>query len=563
MRFWNNLSIQIKAIIAPVLGCIMVLIIGGVYYSTYQNVAEATRQSRDIAVVDETVNKSLLSLGKTNSKVNESVMLEAANANEQRVLEAVNLTKKSIAETNEYFEKIDWNVAGIDSATAKEIKEDLKAYDSGYDSLASVVTADLSMSIMFLNNCNSKFDSINEALGQVSKKLAVMDDGLQDRVKQQMEFALVTVLGCVGASVLLLLLVGGYLGRAIAKPVQAITEVMHALANGDLRIAVPYTSHTDEIGKMANAVMVFKENAEQMEHLKTEQAAMERKAAEQKKQALESLAKGFEDSVGRIVGSVASAATELQANAKNLTTTSDQTNQLSITVATATEEASANVQTVAAAAEELSASIGEISHQADESMQVAVSAVEEVKRTDATVSSLSEAATQIGDVVKLIQSIAEQTNLLALNATIEAARAGEAGKGFAVVASEVKNLAAQTTRATEEISSKIQTVQTVSAEAVDAIRAIGQTIERISEVAGIISSAVQQQNAATREISSNVQKAYTGTTQVSNDIANVTQAATESRQAAGQVLQASSQLSEQSERLDKEIQTFLAGLRQG
>ncbi|MER2520877.1 MAG: methyl-accepting chemotaxis protein, partial [Bdellovibrionales bacterium] len=176
-------------------------------------------------------------------------------------------------------------------------------------------------------------------------------------------------------------------------------------------------------------------------------------------------------------------------------------------------------------------------------------------------STLSEAATQIGDVVKLIQDIAEQTNLLALNATIEAARAGEAGKGFAVVASEVKNLATQTARATEEISKKIVTVQNVSQESVSAIRSIGKTIDHISQVAGVIAHAVQQQNAATQEISQNVQQAFTGTTRVSTDIVSVTRAAGSAREASGQVLQASGELSQQSEMLRAQIESFLSNLR--
>jgi len=369
----------------------------------------------------------------------------------------------------------------------------------------------------------------------------------------------------IAAGILLIvsIVLAALIGRSISKPVQVLNIAMQKLAAGDTTGHIGMDERRDEIGDMAKTVKVFQENARQVEKLKAEQAEMERRAAIEKKQAMDKMANDFEQSVGQIVDVVASAATELQANAKNLSEMADQTNRQSSVVAAATEEASTSVSTVASATEELSASIGEINRQVSESSRVAQDAVDEVKKTDQTVSTLSEAAAQIGDVVKLIQDIAEQTNLLALNATIEAARAGEAGKGFAVVASEVKNLATQTARATEEISKKIVTVQTVSADAVNAIRAIGNTIEHIGEITGAIASAIHEQTAATQEISNNVQQASAGTNEVSSNIVNVTHAASESRGAADEVLQASNELSKQAERLRSEIKAFMSKVRQG
>jgi methyl-accepting chemotaxis protein len=366
-----------------------------------------------------------------------------------------------------------------------------------------------------------------------------------------------------GALLIIAIFAAALVGRSISKPVQALNGVMQQLASGDTSGDIGMENRRDEIGDMARTVKIFQENAREVERLKKEQIEKDEKAAAEKKQVMEKIANDFESSVGQIVGSVASASTQLQANAKNLSEMADQTSAQSSTVAAATEQSSASVQTVASAAEELSASIGEINHQVVESTRVAQEAVAEIKKTDATVSTLSDATAQIGDVVKLIQDIAGQTNLLALNATIEAARAGEAGKGFAVVASEVKALATQTAHATEEISKKIVTVQNVSMEAANAIRAIGKTIERISEISGIISNSVQQQTAATKEISCNVQQASAGTGEVSRSIVSVTNAATESRGAANEVLHASEELSKQSEFLRKEIQMFLQKVRQG
>ncbi len=345
-----------------------------------------------------------------------------------------------------------------------------------------------------------------------------------------------------------------------ARRMSALLTAMGHVAADDLDTVVPYLNQSDSFGKVARLLDCFKMISIQLNKA-AEEEEKKKRAAEEKQQEMSKLADAFNDSVGNIVSVLASEAGELQSSAQNLSEMADQTSRQSAAVAAATEQASVSVQTVASAAEELSASISEINRQVEDSAQVAMNAVDEVKRTNTTVSVLSEAAAQIGDVVKLIQDIAAQTNLLALNATIEAARAGEAGKGFAVVASEVKNLANQTGRATEEISKKIGTVQSVSLEAANAIKSIGDIIAHISEISETIAKAIQQQTEATREISNNVQQATTGTNEVSSSIVNVTNAASESHLGAETVLQASSDLSKQAERLRAEVQTFLNQVR--
>ena len=252
--------------------------------------------------------------------------------------------------------------------------------------------------------------------------------------------------------------------------------------------------------------------------------------------AVEVLTQAFEAKVGEMVGAVASAATEMEATARSMVATAEQTNQQSTTVAVASEQTSVNVQTVATATEELSSSVQEIGRQVARSTLVAGKAVEEAKHTDATVQMLAAGAQKIGEVVTIIHDIAGKTNLLALNATIEAARAGDAGKGFAVVASEVKALANQTGKATEEISSQIVQIQDATRQTVAAIQNIAGTIAEINEIAASIASAVEQQSAATQEISRNVHEAARGPQEVSSNIAGVKQAATDTGAAAGQVL---------------------------
>ncbi|MBZ0217265.1 MAG: methyl-accepting chemotaxis protein, partial [Fimbriimonadaceae bacterium] len=269
----------------------------------------------------------------------------------------------------------------------------------------------------------------------------------------------------------------------------------------------------------------------------------------------------FESQMHEVVGSVSSAATELQASANTLAQTSGSVAEQSTSVAAAAEEASANVHTVAAATEELTSSISEIDRQVKQSSEVTTSAVNEVKQTDVDIWALAEASEKIGEVVSLISDIAAQTNLLALNATIEAARAGEAGKGFAVVASEVKGLASETAKATEEISGQVTAIQAATAQAVKAIQHIGSTIAEVNEIAATISASVAEQGAATQEIVVNLEQADQGTTDVSTNINLVNEASGEAGQAAGDVLAASTELATQGELMRKQVDSFLTEVR--
>jgi methyl-accepting chemotaxis protein len=273
------------------------------------------------------------------------------------------------------------------------------------------------------------------------------------------------------------------------------------------------------------------------------------------------LADDFQSTVGTIVDGVSSASTELETAAGSLSKTAETTQQLSNSAASASEEASTNVQSAASASEELAASVNEISRQVQESSAIAEQAVKQAERTDANIVGLSNAATRIGEVVQLITDIAAQTNLLALNANIEAARAGEAGRGFAVVAQEVKALAAQTAKATDEISAQIGGMQAATGDAVTAIKEIGGTINRISEIAGTIAAAIEEQGATTQEIACNVQQAAHGTSEVATTITRVDRGAGETGLASTQVLTSAKSLSGESNRLKLEVDKFLASVR--
>ncbi|MCS6855623.1 MAG: methyl-accepting chemotaxis protein [Elioraea sp.] len=348
--------------------------------------------------------------------------------------------------------------------------------------------------------------------------------------------------------------------RGIARPISVSVARLRALAEGDTAAPIPGLGRKDEIGDLAKAMETFRDALiRQREAEARERAEAEAKAARAAR--VSDAARRFEAETGTVVKAVASASTELEATASGLAAGAEETSRQATAVAAAAEQASANVQTVAAAAEELAASIREISRQVTESTRMAQEAVSEAARTNATVESLSAAAQKIGDVVRLINDIAGQTNLLALNATIEAARAGDAGKGFAVVASEVKNLASQTAKATDEIAAQIDSVQAEVAKVVEAIRAIGGTIERISAVSASIAAAVEEQGAATAEIARNVQQAAQGTGVVSANIGSVQQVAQNAGADAAQVQKAAEELSRNAEELRRQVEAFLAEVK--
>ncbi|MGU3467429.1 methyl-accepting chemotaxis protein [Methylobacterium sp. C33D] len=396
-------------------------------------------------------------------------------------------------------------------------------------------------------------ESIAAARGQTE---ANVTQTVQAATRAKLIALIATVVGlAVAAAAMLFALFG------IARPIERMTGAMGRLAEGDETVPVPHTGRRDEIGAMAAAVQVFKDNLMHTRALERETALAREGAEAQRRRAVHAMAESFEAAVGGVLARVADAALGLRADAEAMSGTATHTAERSATVAGAAQEAAQHVGTVAAAAEELGASVQEIGRQVDGSAELARSAVVQAGDTAGLVQELSDAAGRIGDVVRLITAIAGQTNLLALNATIEAARAGDAGRGFAVVASEVKQLAAQTARATEEIAGQVGRIQGATGQTVDAIDGIAARIREIDEVATSIAAAVEQQGAATREIARNVAEAASGTGAVTGTIDAVARAADDTGTAATRMLASASSLSEEAAELRREIDAFLHTVR--
>ncbi|TMJ46657.1 MAG: methyl-accepting chemotaxis protein [Alphaproteobacteria bacterium] len=350
-------------------------------------------------------------------------------------------------------------------------------------------------------------------------------------------------------------------GLGVISPMTRMTGVMARLAGGSLEVEIPSLHRADEVGAIARAVHVFRENALRVRAMESEQSGLKLQAEEERKAAMGRVADGFEQAIGKIVDVVSSASSEIELAAGGLTKTAETNHKLTSRAASVSDRSSGNAQSAATASEEMASSVGEIGRQVQQSENITHAAVRQAEQTNERIAELSQSANRIGEVVKLIAAVAEQPNLLALNATIEAARAGEAGRGFAVVASEVKALAAQTAKATEEIGAQITQMQSATQQSVAAIKAIGTTIGQISEISTAIAASVDQQTAATQEIARNVQQAAQGAIEVGGCLKDVSRGSADTQAAAEQVHGFARSLSQEGSALKLEVGKFLKMVR--
>jgi len=382
-----------------------------------------------------------------------------------------------------------------------------------------------------------------------------------DAVKDELLAVQRYVVWSIGITIVVMIATAFWFGRRLTAPLTRMVRAMEHLADGDLDRPIERIDRRDEIGKISSSLSVFHNKLLENRQMSEAREQAKRDAEVQRKQGMLEIADRFEAAVGNIVTAVTAASSEIELAANGLANTAEETNTLSTTVAAASGQSSASVQSVAAACREMVTSVGEVGRRVAKSHEVALAAVAQANRTNSQIDALSQTADRIDEVVRMISAVAGQTNLLALNATIEAARAGEAGRGFAVVASEVKALASQTAKATEEIGHQVTQIQLATRQSVDSIKEIGGTIESMADIASSIAAAVEHQGAAAEAMARDVQQAAQGATEVSTSVENVRRGASETGAAAGQVHGAALALLDESKRLGSEVEQFLATVR--
>ncbi len=418
---------------------------------------------------------------------------------------------------------------------------------------------DMSTGTLKLNDVAKEFESLNAGIKGVRTKIESSFDTQITESLSDTEQSRITMIGGLTAVLVLCTLLSLVVTRFIARMVSGMTKAMTRLAEGDVTVEIPGADQRDEIGKMAEAVQVFKGN---LLRIQDEQVSKMRAAEEerQKRERLVHLVNTLQENVQSVVNAVSSSAQLMENNASNMLHIAEDTSRQVVAVVSTSNQASLNMQSVTDSANMLLNSVTTIEKRVASSADIATAGVREVERTNEVISGLSNAAQRIGEVVKLIGAIAGQTNLLALNATIEAARAGEAGKGFAVVASEVKGLANQTAKATEEISQQIIEMQTATSSAIDAIRTTGRTITSIHDTVDKIMHAVSDQRVSITEIVDVVHQTASGTAEVTQSITTVSQAAEKTGSTAQTVLRASKDLAQQSDLLSREFKSFISSV---
>ncbi len=411
------------------------------------------------------------------------------------------------------------------------------------DLFESLKAEDFSSLSEKLSRIQAEEDELIKGLEEVTREIEQFTENSAVRAEQHEEEAIYALLVTSVIGIAIQIILGLYIGGALSRRIADISGAMNVIAKGQTDVGIPHTTGKDEVGDMARALEIFKNNIEENERLVAEQHAQEERANTEKIRTLNAMAEQVEAETRSAVTEIVQESSMLDGAANEMLQSVDKVQEDSSAIAAAAEEALTNTEAVSAGAEELSASISEVANKVTQSYEVARAAVETAQDARNIVGGLAESARKVGEVIELISDVAEQTNLLALNATIEAARAGDAGKGFAVVAAEVKNLATQTQQSATDITQQVNQMQAVTDKAVGAISNITDTIERISDSTGTISDAIEQQRSATQEISMNVGQAAEVSREVAARIQDVSGRASEVGGLANQVTGVSSALS--------------------
>ncbi len=562
----KNWSITNKLLISPVVFTIALAFLAWLSYSGIQTI----RQSMDELFNENTAKViDAIDLQKSLGSINGGMLRmitwastglsdDESRQNEIQTLTAMLKTLKSDMGT--LMKAHSFN--GEEKKSLQKVLEISNIYISASEDVISTAADDPATAALFMFEVDDTFSQFNEAIGKLVVRWKA---SANDNFTLAMQAIDKTV--SVNATIVIAVLVGVFvialiIATSISRPIKVMTRAMQTLADGNLNAEIPSDERHDEVGEMRNALTIFKDNLVEMESMRASQETQREEQVERNRGQMMNLAEGLESSVSTVIENLGDKTDDILnvATSKGGANASADTSQ-SMEVAEASERTTTNADAVAAATQDLSNAIDDIGQQVTQSTNIANQAVHKAEAANDKINGLANAAQRIGEVVQLITDIAEQTNLLALNATIEAARAGDAGKGFAVVASEVKNLANQTSSATDEIATQISEIQGATGEAVDAIADISSTIHQIDEIASGIATSVEQQNATTTEIAQNVQNVSRDAQAVAERIVTMTRNAASSHNTAIQVTWAAEDLRKPTELLNQEVESFLGRLR--
>ena len=428
------------------------------------------------------------------------------------------------------------------------------------DHMSDPMRVDLARAIEVSGQSNKR---IEEMVGLIDKQIAELES-VQGQLTIRQNDKLESVYNSAAIGLVLLVIATVVLGLvnnvAISKPLRQLTETTESLSQGDLEVMIPDEDRADEIGRMNSALMVFRNSLAQNRQLEEEAKRQQEQSEQEKKEEMQRIAREFEQAVGSIARTLATTCGSLQEKSHELSSISKDTASKSEAVTSASQEASSNVQAVASATEELAASIGEISQQVADSASLSAEAMTEVESSSQSMTALQEVLEEVGNVTRLINDIAEQTNLLALNATIEAARAGEAGRGFAVVAAEVKDLANQTSKATEQIEQQVANMQAVAGQSIVATGNVAERVKAINERVSEMAISADQQNIATSDIARNVNDAAQGTSHVNESMVTVAGGAVNTGEVSSAMNDLISEMNQQNETLQHQLDSFIKRL---